>query len=80
MVVDLRELSFVDCPDVHAIVDVGDGAREAGPPAALVHGSLNVDRVLAPTWDSEAVEITGLELVEPSVPAMPRRARGDPAA
>ena len=70
----------MDCCGVHVIVDVGARAREPGPPAALVHRSLNVNRVLAPTWNSEAVEITGLELVEPSVPAMPRRARGDPAA
>ena len=80
VVVELRELSFVDCSGVRAIVDVGDRAREPGPPAALVHGSLNVDRVLALTRDSEAAEIVDLELVEPSVPAMARRAGGDPPA
>ena len=78
--VELRELSFVDCSGVHVIVDVGARAREPGPPAALVHRSLNVNRVLALTRDSEAAEIADLELVEPSVPAMPRRARGDPPA
>ena len=77
VMVELRELSFVDCSGVHAIVDVGDRAREAGRPAALVAGSLSVDRVLALTWDSQAVELAGRELVESSVPAMPRRARGD---
>ena len=80
MVVDLRELSFVDCSGVRAIVDVGDRAREAGPPAALVDGSLSVDRVLALTRDSEAAAIAGRELVGSSVLAMARRARGDPPA
>ena len=70
----------MDCCGVRAIVDVGDRAREPSPPAALVHGSLNVDRVLALTWHSEAAEIAGRELVESSVPAMARRARGDPPA
>ena len=77
VVVDLRELSFVDGSGVRAIVDVGDRAREAGPPAALVAGSLSVDRVFALTWDSEAAAIAGRELVESSVLAMARRARGD---
>ena len=61
VVLDMRELGFMDSSGVHAIVDAGVRAREAGRRLILLRGAPNVDRVFALTGSSEEVEIGEIE-------------------
>jgi anti-sigma B factor antagonist len=61
VVLDMRELGFMDCSGVHAIVDASHRAREDGRRLILLRGAPNVDRVFALTGSSDGVEIGDLE-------------------
>jgi anti-sigma B factor antagonist len=61
VVLDLRELGFMDCSGVHAIVTASRHAREDGRRLILLRGAPNVDRVFALTGSSDGVEIGDLE-------------------
>ena len=60
VVLDLRELAFMDSAGVHAIVDASSRARRVGRRLLILRGPANVDRVFALTGTSEQVEIGDL--------------------
>ena len=65
VVLDLRELGFMDCAGVHTIVDASARARRDGRRLILLRGAPSVDRVFALTGTSEEVEIGDLAPLEP---------------
>jgi anti-anti-sigma factor len=66
VVLDMRDLGFMDCAGVNAIVGASVRAREAGRQLILLRGTPNVDRVFALTGTSSVVDIGDLEpLPEP---------------
>ena len=71
-VLDLRELAFMDCSGVHAIVDASVRARKAGRRLILVRGRPDVYRMFALTGSTSDVDIGDLEPVQPPVPALQR--------
>ena len=60
VVLDLRDLVFMDCAGVHVIVDASNRARRLGRRLLLVRGPANVDRVFALTGHGHDVEIGDL--------------------
>ena len=69
VVLDLRELAFIDCCGVHLIINAGIRARQAGRRLVLVRVPSNVERVLALTGSSDQVEIGHVDHVAPPVHA-----------
>jgi anti-anti-sigma factor len=66
VVLDMRDLGFMDCSGVHTIIDASVRAREDGRRLILLRGTPNVDRVFALTGTSDVVEIGDIEpLLEP---------------
>lgn len=57
VVLDLRELSFIDSCGIHAIVRACIRARQAGRRLVLVRVPANVGRMVALTGSSDQVEI-----------------------
>jgi anti-sigma B factor antagonist len=72
VVLDLRELAFIDSCGVHAIVDAGIRARKAGRRLVLVRVPASVDRMLTLTGSSHQVEIGDVDPVAPPVHALQR--------
>jgi len=72
VVLDLRELAFIDSCGMHAIIRAGIRAREAGRRLVLVRVPANVDRMLALTESSDQVEIGDVDPVAPPVHALQR--------
>jgi anti-sigma B factor antagonist len=72
VVLDLRELAFIDSCGVHAIVNAGIRARQAGRRLVLVRVPANVDRMLTLTGSSGQVEIGDVDPVAPPVHAFQR--------
>jgi anti-sigma B factor antagonist len=56
VVLDLRELAFMDCSGVNAIVDAGSRARRAGRQLLVLRAPANVDRLFSLTETADAVE------------------------
>ena len=73
VVLDLRELAFMDSAGVHAIVDASTRARQAGRQLVLLRGPGAVDRLFALTGTSDAVDVGDIGPVE-SPAATPQRA------
>ena len=67
VVLDLRELTFMDCTAVHAIVNASIRARRVGRQLILMRGPPNVDRLFTLTGTSDQVETGDVGLVEPHV-------------
>ena len=67
IVLDLRELEFMDSSGVHVIVDGALRATAAGRRLVLVRGSAQVDRVFDLTTASDDLEIVDLNPVQPPV-------------
>jgi len=65
VVLDLRDLAFMDCSGVHTIIEATDSARRDGRRLILLRGSPNVDRVFALTGTDDDVEIGDLDLLMP---------------
>jgi anti-anti-sigma factor len=61
VVLDMRDLAFMDCAGVHAIIDASVRARDDGRRLILLRGSPNVDRVFALTGTADVVEIGDLD-------------------
>lgn len=80
VVLDLRELTFMDAGGVHVIVDANARARRAGRRLVVVRGPYQVDRVLALTGARDRLEIVDLNPMEPPVQALVQLARRDRAA
>lgn len=72
VVLDLRELAFIDSCGMHAIVNAGVRARQAGRRLVLVRVPANVDRMLTLTGSSGQVEIGDVAPVAPPVHAFQR--------
>lgn len=69
VIVDLRELTFIDCSGVRAIVTATVRARRAGRRLIVVRGPAQTDRVLALAGASDALEITDPDAVERTIRA-----------
>ena len=61
VVLDLREVGFMDSAGVHAIVDASVRAREVGRRLVLLRGPPDVDRMFALTGSSDEVEICDVD-------------------
>jgi anti-anti-sigma factor len=70
VVLDLRDLVFMDSSGAHAIVDASIRARNAGNRLVLVHGSAHVDRVFTLTGSYDKVEVGGIALIAQPVQAL----------
>ena len=57
VVLDLRELAFIDAAGVRAIVDASIRARQAGRRLVLLRGTPNVDRMFTLAGSSGDIEI-----------------------
>jgi anti-sigma B factor antagonist len=81
IVLDLREITFLDAAGVHVIVDASIGARRDGRRLLLVGPSIPVQRVFALTGTSDQVEVGAWEdPQELPVQAFLQRARRSIAA
>jgi anti-sigma B factor antagonist len=80
VVLDLRELTFMDTSGVHAIVDASARATAAGRLLVLVRGPSQVDRVLALTGARDRLDIVELDPGEPPVQALVQLAGQERAA
>jgi anti-anti-sigma factor len=70
VVLDLRELAFMDSAGAKAIVNASIRARQDGRRLLLLRGPPNVDRVFALTRSSDKVEFGDLDRCEPAVPVL----------
>ena len=68
VVLDLRDLGFIDCAGVHAIVNASVSARREGRRLVLVRGIPHVDRVFALTGNGDEVEIGEADPLDPLDP------------
>jgi anti-anti-sigma factor len=67
VVLDLRELAFMDSSGVHTIVNASARARQLGRRLVLLRGPPDVDRVFKLTGNSADVKNGEVEPLEPSV-------------
>jgi anti-anti-sigma factor len=65
LMLDLRELSFIDCSGAHVILDVAEEAERDGDQLLIVRGPAQVDRLLALTAVGARVPIIDLAPAEP---------------
>ena len=75
VVLDLRELTFIDCAAVRVIVDASNQAALAGRQLVLVRGPAHVDSLFTLTPISDAVKIVDLGPLQPPVQALVKLAR-----
>jgi len=61
VVLDMREVAFMDSSGVHAIVNASVRARKVGRRLVLLRGGLDVDRVFTLTGSTGDVEIVDLD-------------------
>jgi anti-anti-sigma factor len=65
LVLDLRELTFMDCLGMQVILDAVGGAREQGGQVVLVRGPSQIDSLFALSGASRKVTIIDLAPREP---------------
>ena len=70
VVLDLRELAFMDSSGVHTIVNASARARQLGRRLVLLRGPPDVDRVFTLTGNSADVDTGDVEPLEPSVASL----------
>jgi anti-sigma B factor antagonist len=70
VVLDLRELTFMDCAGIRPILAASNHARQAGADLVLVRGPSHVDRLFTLTGTSDAVTIVDLDPIAPPVQAL----------
>jgi anti-anti-sigma factor len=75
VVLDLRELLFMDSCGVHAIVGATLRARQLGHRLIVIRGTENVHRMFALTGSCETIEFGDPDTIEP--PAALRLARSE---
>ena len=56
VVLDLRELAFIDCSGVHVILDASSRARRLGRWLLLLRGQAHVERIFSLTGHAHDVE------------------------
>ena len=66
VVLDLRELAFMDSTGVHAIVNASIRARKIGRRLVLLRGPPRVDRIFRLTGSSSDVENGYVDAVDPA--------------
>ena len=66
VVLDLRELSFIDCSGVNAIVEAGSRARRLGRQLLRLRGPEQVERIFSLTGHANAVETGDVGLLSSS--------------
>jgi anti-anti-sigma factor len=67
IVLDLRELSFMDSSGLHLIVAATRRQREAGGRLVLVRGPHQIDRIFSLTGLTEVVEFIDLDASAPAL-------------
>lgn len=72
VVLDLRELEFIDSCGTHAIVGATGRARQAGGRLVLVRVPPNVDRMLQVTGSAGDLEISDVHALAPPLHAVQR--------
>ena len=72
VVLDMRDLEFMDSSGVHAIVNAGARVRRLGHRLVILRGPPDVDRVFAMTGNTRYVEDGDVAPVDPSVQALLR--------
>jgi anti-anti-sigma factor len=80
VVLDLRELTFMDSSGVHAIVDANVRAAVAGRRLVVVRGRSRVDRVLTLTGACDRLDIVDLAPTDPPVQALVQLAQRERTA
>jgi anti-anti-sigma factor len=80
VVLDLRELTFMDSCGLHAIVDASIRARAAGNRLVLVRGPSQVDRLIVLSKAADVLEIVDLDPAQPPVQALVELAPKDRVA
>jgi anti-anti-sigma factor len=75
VVLDLRELTFMDCAGIQVVVAASHHARQTGAHLVLVRGPSHVDRLFTMTGTSDAVEIVDLDPLAPPVQALVKLGR-----
>ena len=68
VVLDMRDLGFMDCAGVHTIVNASVSARRGGRRLVLVRGIPHVDNVFGLTGNADEVEIGELDPDNPPEP------------
>jgi anti-sigma B factor antagonist len=80
LVLDLRELAFIDGAGVRAIVNASIRARQLGRRLVLLRGNRNVNRMFTLTGSSDDLEIGDVDVGDPGVRALLRLAEEGPAS
>ncbi|HEX6745002.1 MAG TPA: STAS domain-containing protein [Solirubrobacteraceae bacterium] len=80
VVLDMRDLAFMDSSGVHAIVNAGAYVRQLGHRLVILRGPPDVDRLFALTGNARYVDDGDLAPVDPSVQALLRLGDSDGAA
>jgi anti-sigma B factor antagonist len=80
LVLDLRQVSFIESSALHVILDATADAREAGGRLMLVRGPAHVDRALTLTGARKELEVFDLLPTEPPARALEHLLRRDRAA
>jgi anti-sigma B factor antagonist len=70
VVLDMRDLAFMDSSGVHAIVNAGARVRRLGHRLVILRGPPNVDRLFALTGNTHHIEDGDVPPVDPSVKAL----------
>jgi anti-sigma B factor antagonist len=79
LVLDLRDMVFMDCCGVRVIVSASVRARQVGGRLIVVRGPSAVDRVFVLTGTAPVLEIIDLNAGEPDIQALRKIARRDHA-
>ncbi len=79
VVIDLRQLAFMDCSGVHALVSASARAGRVGRRLILVRGPAQIDRVLALSGVSAALEIADPDAARRVMQAHQQLAQRHPA-
>ena len=80
VVLDLRELTFMDSAGLHVILDGATRARSHGRRLIVVRGPTDVDRLFALTGTAHEVEVVDLHPMAPPPQALLQLARKHSAA
>jgi anti-anti-sigma factor len=80
IVLDMRDLAFMDSSGVHAIVNAGARVRRLGRRLVILRGPPDVDRVFALTGNTRYVEDGVVAPIDPSVRALLRLGETDGAS
>lgn len=80
VVLDMRDVAFMDSSGVHAIVNAGAHVRRLGHRLVILRGPPDVDRVFALTGNARYVEDGNIAPIDPSVQALLRLGDTDGAS